>query len=379
MLLPYREFQPTHGAGADIAHDAALIGRSRAGDGLVLRSLATLRGDGESITIGENAFFDERATVHIADGLIPSAVGHEVTVGKYALVHACTLEDGVVVGDTAVVMDGAVVGAFAVIAAGSLVPPRKNLPGGFLYAGNPALPVREITRDEARAWAAAIRNDAAVEPVEAASLPPVALGEVELALAAGGTPAVDRAYVAPTALVVGDVRIAPEAGVFFGCIVAAGDGSIVIGPGTNIQDNSLLVTHRARGDLVIGAGVTVGHNARIGSGTIGDDALVGMGSELGDHVTVEAGACVGARSFVEPGTDRGIRMDLGGTARAPLSAGEGERARGVRALSRHLHRLFVRISRSRVTAHRRSPPSHASSPARAAAHNRHVTAFHQTP
>jgi carbonic anhydrase/acetyltransferase-like protein (isoleucine patch superfamily) len=131
-----------------------------------------------SVTVGENVFFDERATVHIADGLIPSVVGHEVTVGKYALVHACTLEDGVVIGDAAVVMDGAVVGAYAVIAAGSLVPPRKTLPGGFLYAGNPALPVRDIARAEALAWAATKRRNAAGEPVRGAGLPETALTEV---------------------------------------------------------------------------------------------------------------------------------------------------------------------------------------------------------
>ncbi len=302
MLIPYREFQPAHGARAEIAHDAALIGRARADAGLVLRSLATLRGDGEAITVGENVFFDERATVHIADGLIPSVVGHEVTVGKYALVHACTLEDGVVIGDAAVVMDGAVVGAYAVIAAGSLVPPRKTLPGGFLYAGNPALPVRDIARAEALAWAAAMRRNAAAEPVRGAGLPETALTEVERALAAGTKPTIDRAYIAPTAVVVGDVRVGAEAGVFFGCIVAAGDGRIVIGPGTNIQDNSLLVTDRVRGDLLIGEGVTVGHNARIGAAHIGDDALVGMGAELADGVLVQAGGCVGARSYVEPGT-----------------------------------------------------------------------------
>ena len=51
MLLPYREHQPLHGERADIADTAALIGRARAGHGLVLRGLATLRADGEAITI----------------------------------------------------------------------------------------------------------------------------------------------------------------------------------------------------------------------------------------------------------------------------------------------------------------------------------------
>ncbi|MEP7208003.1 MAG: gamma carbonic anhydrase family protein [Casimicrobiaceae bacterium] len=302
MLIPYLQYLPIQAGHADIADSAALIGRTRAGSGLVLRALATLRADGESITIGDDVFFDKRATVHIADSVLATKVGNEVTVGKFALVHACTLEDGVVVGDAAVVMDDAFVGAYAVIAAGALVAPRKKLPGGFLYAGNPAGPVRAISRDEARQWAAAMRRDAASEPVLETDIPPDVLADMELALAGAARPQCADAYVAPTACVVGDVAIGAEAGVYFGCVVAAGDGRIEIGSGTNIQDNSVLVTNRARGELRIGAGVTVGHNTRIGAGTIGDDALVGMGAELADGVTVQAGGCVGARAQVESGT-----------------------------------------------------------------------------
>lgn len=302
MLLPYRDFQPLHGTGADIAHSAALIGRARAGSGLTLRALATLRGDGESIDVGENVFFGERATVHIADGLIPSVVGNDVTVGSYALVHACTLDDGVVLGEGAVVMDGAVVGAHAVIAAGSLVPPRKVLEGGFLYAGNPALAVRRIDRQEAQALASSIRRNSADDIALGEDVPALALDDAQLAITHGRLPRIGRAFVAPTAVVLGDVEIADDSGVFFGCVVSAGDGRINIGPGTNIQDNSLLVTDRARGDLLLGAGVTVGHNARIGAATILDDVLIGMGSQLGDGVVVQPGGCVGARSLVEPGT-----------------------------------------------------------------------------
>ena len=119
----------------------------------------------------------------------------------------------------------------------------------------------------------------------------------------GKTPRVHpEAWIAPTAAVIGDVTIGPRSGVWFGSVVRGDTNFIRIGAGTNIQDNSLLVTNRTRGDLVIGAGVTVGHNARLGSGQIGDDALVGMGAEVGDHVVLEAGGCIGARSYVEPGT-----------------------------------------------------------------------------
>ena len=99
-----------------------------------------------------------------------------------------------------------------------------------------------------------------------------------------------------------DVEIADDAGVYFACAVIAGDGRIVIGPRTNVQDNCLFVTDAARGPLVLGAGVTIGHNVRMGAATIHDDALVGMGAQVGDGVVVLPGGCIGARSLVEPGT-----------------------------------------------------------------------------
>ena len=58
----------------------------------MLRSYATLRADGEWMRIGANAYFGERATVHIADAALPAMIGDDVTVGRFALVHACTVE-----------------------------------------------------------------------------------------------------------------------------------------------------------------------------------------------------------------------------------------------------------------------------------------------
>jgi carbonic anhydrase/acetyltransferase-like protein (isoleucine patch superfamily) len=96
--------------------------------------------------------------------------------------------------------------------------------------------------------------------------------------------------------------VADDASVYFGCVVVAGGARVEIGPRTNIQDNSLLVTDAARGPLVIGADVTVGHNVRMGAAIVGDHALIGMGSQVGDGVVVEEGGCIGARALVEPGT-----------------------------------------------------------------------------
>jgi carbonic anhydrase/acetyltransferase-like protein (isoleucine patch superfamily) len=239
-----------------------------------------------------------------------AVIGNDVTVGRYGLVHACMLGDAVVVGESSVVMDGASVGPHAMIAADSVVPPRKNLPGGFVYAGHPAKPVRAIDRVELSRLAQALRGGDPSDELASSHLPTWTDVVQTLPRQPGGplhalhgrSPRIARAYVAPTAIVAGDVEIHDDASVFFGCAVCAGDGRIVIGARSNVQDNSILATGRSRGDLVLGVGVTIGHNVQLGSGTIGDDALIGMGSRVGDDVVVERGACIGAGAWVEPGT-----------------------------------------------------------------------------
>jgi carbonic anhydrase/acetyltransferase-like protein (isoleucine patch superfamily) len=308
MLLDYLDYSPA-ATRPDVARSAALIGRATAGAHLRLCECATVRADGEWIRMGANVHFGERATVHIADGLIGTVIGDDVTVGRYGLVHACTLGEGVVVGEAASVLDGAAVGPYALLAGDSLVPPRKHLAGGWMYAGNPAQPVREITRAEVAEIAREMRAGRAGASVAASVLPPLSLAPFvpdadrggPLHAYAGHSPRITHAFIAPTSAVVGAVDVGDSASVFFACVVAAGGARIVVGPRTNVQDNSILVTDRARGDIVIGAGATIGHNVQLGPARIGDDALIGMGSRLADEVTVEANGCVAAGAWVERG------------------------------------------------------------------------------
>jgi carbonic anhydrase/acetyltransferase-like protein (isoleucine patch superfamily) len=309
LILDYRDYTPTTGAGLTIAGHGAVIGRSRTGERMSLADYATVRADGENIAIGANAWFGAHATVHIADQIRGAVLGDDITVGRYGVVHACTLGDGVVVGESAVVMDFASVGAHSLIAADSVVPPRKVLEDGFLYAGHPAKPVRRIDRDELARIAQAVRSGMPLPEITSARLPrwndvvaPLPREGGSLRALHGRAPRIARAYVAATAIVAGDVRIADDASVFFGCAVCAGDGRIVIGARTNVQDNCILATDRARGDLLLGAGVTIGHNVEMGSARIADDALIGMGSRIGDGVVVEQGGCIGAGAWVDPGT-----------------------------------------------------------------------------
>ena len=134
----------------------------------------------------------------------------------------------------------------------------------------------------------------------------------------GRAPRVERAFVAPTACVVGEVDVAPDAGIWFACEVRANGARIVIGPRSNVQDNALLETDAARGDLLLGADVTVRHNVRMGACAIEDECLIGMGCELGDGAVVERGGCV------EHGSDCVVRNGLGTNGRRQERAGDVE-------------------------------------------------------
>jgi carbonic anhydrase/acetyltransferase-like protein (isoleucine patch superfamily) len=305
MKLRYLDFETALGESAVVADTAAVIGRLVAGSCLMLCPYATLRADGEHIRVGTDVYFGEHATAHIVDARIGTTVGDGVTVGRYGIVHGCRVADHVVVGEGAAVMDDASVGPHAVIAADSIVPPGKKLAGGWLYAGVPAQPVREISRDEAAALARSIREGNAARAVHSIVLPPLPAdaSRPRNASSSGESPALAAsAYVAPTARLAGDVRLADDAGIYFGCVVDANDGHIVIGPRSNVQDNSFLLTSKRRGDLILGVGVTVGHNVQMGSGTFDDDCLVGMMSRVADGVTVEPGGCIAAGAWVEAGT-----------------------------------------------------------------------------
>jgi carbonic anhydrase/acetyltransferase-like protein (isoleucine patch superfamily) len=108
------------------------------------------------------------------------------------------------------------------------------------------------------------------------------------------------AFIAPTATLIGDVRIASGASVWFGCVLRADLAPIIVGAGTNIQDLTVVhVDHRH--PCLIGASVTVGHRAVIHGATIEDGALVGIGAIVLSGATVCEGALVGAGAVVTEG------------------------------------------------------------------------------
>lgn len=118
----------------------------------------------------------------------------------------------------------------------------------------------------------------------------------------GHTPVVhDDAWVAPGAVVAGNVHLAAGVSIWFGCVLRAEEGPITIGADTNVQDNSVLHADPTH-PVEIGERVTIGHACVIHGCAIGDDALVGMRATVLNGASVGTGAVVGAGALVTEGS-----------------------------------------------------------------------------
>jgi carbonic anhydrase/acetyltransferase-like protein (isoleucine patch superfamily) len=153
-------------------------------------------------------------------------------------------------------------------------------------------------------------------------MPLYSLGDLKPQLAPG-------AWAAPSADLIGDVRLSAGASIWFGAVIRADNTAIIIGEDSNIQDGA--IGHGDRGfPLSVGARVTVGHQAILHGCTLGDDCLIGMGARILNGAVIESDCLVGAGALVTEGKTFPPGMLIVGTpARAirPLTDGEKQALR----------------------------------------------------
>ena len=141
------EHAPEIDASSFVADSATLVGKVTLHANTSVWFSATLRGDNERITIGENSNVQEGAVMHTDMGY-PLTVGNNVTIGHQAMLHGCTIGDGALIGIQAVILNGAKIGNGCLVGAGALVTEGKEFPDNSLIIGSPAKAVRTLTADD---------------------------------------------------------------------------------------------------------------------------------------------------------------------------------------------------------------------------------------
>ncbi len=172
----YKGISPNLGEGVYIDPAAVVIGDVVLGKDSSVWPLAVIRGDVNSIHIGERCSIQDGTVIHVSrrtpnnpEGYAVS-IGNDVTVGHKVILHGCTISDQVLVGMGATVLDNAVVEKQVIIGAGALVTPGKRLQSGYLYTGSPARQARPLTTKEIEYFVetahnyALLKNDYRDEP-----------------------------------------------------------------------------------------------------------------------------------------------------------------------------------------------------------------------
>lgn len=137
--------RPMVADGVFVAPGAAVIGDVTLGAGASVWFNAVLRGDMHWIRVGARTNVQDNAVVHVTSGHGPTTLGSDVTVGHSAVVHACTVEDLVLIGMGSVILDGAHISRESLVAAGTVVPPGKKFPPRSMIMGNPGRVVRSLS------------------------------------------------------------------------------------------------------------------------------------------------------------------------------------------------------------------------------------------
>ena len=156
LVLPFGNLVPKIAGDAFIAANATVIGDVEIGALSGIWFGCVVRGDGNSIRIGDRTNIQDGTVIHVnaerdgGRGAVGwrTMIGSDITVGHMALLHACTLEDGAFVGMKACVMDGCVVEGQGMVAAGALLTPGKRVRKGELWAGSPARLMRQMSAAE---------------------------------------------------------------------------------------------------------------------------------------------------------------------------------------------------------------------------------------
>jgi carbonic anhydrase/acetyltransferase-like protein (isoleucine patch superfamily) len=146
-ILPVLNIHPRFGKNNRIAPNSTIVGDVTSGDNCSFWFNSVVRGDVNSIRIGNRVNVQDGAVIHCTYEKTKTIIGNHVSIGHNAIVHGCTIHDNVLIGMGAIVMDNAVIGSNTIIAAGAVVLENTEVPSGVIFGGVPARKIKEIPEE----------------------------------------------------------------------------------------------------------------------------------------------------------------------------------------------------------------------------------------
>ena len=131
-----------------VAENATIVGEVFFGEKCSVWFNAVVRGDVNSIHIGNKVNIQDGAIIHCTYLKHPTKIGNNVSIGHNAIVHGCTIQDNVLIGMGAIVMDNCVIESNSIVAAGAVVTQNTIVESGTIYAGTPAKKVKDINASD---------------------------------------------------------------------------------------------------------------------------------------------------------------------------------------------------------------------------------------
>ena len=150
LIKSVRGFTPEIGEDTFLADNATVVGDVIMGKNCSIWFNAVLRGDVNSIRLGDRVNVQDGAVIHTLYQKSVSILGDDVTVGHNAIIHGATVENGALIGMGAIVLDHAVIGEGSIIAAGAVILSGTKVEPGSIYAGVPAKFVKKVDPEQSK-------------------------------------------------------------------------------------------------------------------------------------------------------------------------------------------------------------------------------------
>ncbi len=145
VILPVLGVHPQIPTDCFVAPNATIVGNVTMGSECSIWFNAVIRGDVNSIQLGNKVNVQDGACIHCTYQKTTTVIGNNVSIGHNAIVHGCTIEDNVLIGMGAIVMDNCHIGSNCIIAAGAVLLENTIVESGTIYAGVPAKKVKDLS------------------------------------------------------------------------------------------------------------------------------------------------------------------------------------------------------------------------------------------